>query len=276
MRRARDHGRVSAGADYPTASSSMTSSQPPSTAEVFDRYWALAIVVGVAVRMAPPAQRRAQVAAAPHRVREAVDSEAATQMVALREQLAASGALAHLTVREQTFLLTPPHQLPDAEWMLATARLEALAALGWALDLLPELPPCDAEPSPEILTALENAGTVTLRARDHIERMRDIAGFWYWRSQTRAIRDGLWSPPEGVTMKQLDDAVLEATAGALADGLISTTIDGDVAARGKAFRALTGTEWRQVNTTTTQRLHALNWLCGYAPGNEWDATPLTI
>lgn len=255
----------------------MSSSQPPSTTEVFDRCWTLSIVVGVAIRMTPPAQRRAEIAAVPLEVRAAIEKEAVVQMSSLRDLLETNGALAHLTEREQGFLLTPPHKIPDAEWMLANARLEALATLGWALGFVPTLPPCDASPAVEILAALENAkGTPTLRPREEIDRIRDIAGLWHWRSQTQGFRAGVWPPPAGVGIRQLDEAIRDAAAGAVADGMITTMIDGDMPAMGKAYRDLTDAEWRQVSTTTTQRLHALNWICGYAPGNDWEATPLTI
>ena len=38
-------------------------------------------------------------------------------------------------------------------------------------------------------------------------------------------------------------------------------------------RDLTEEEWREVTSIAAERHFALNWLCGYAPGNRWDATP---
>ena len=105
--------------------------------------------------------------------------------------------------------------------------------------------------------------------------MREAAGLWHWRSQTRAFRDGLRPLPPGVTNAQLDDGVREAVAGAVAGGLVTSPIDGDLAVAGMAYSRMPEPEWRRVNAVTEQRLHALNWLCGYAPDNDWELTPLT-
>ena len=161
--------------------------------------------------------------------------------------------------------------------MLASARLEALATLDWALGFTTTFPAFDAGPAVELLEARENRrGAPTLRPPDDVERMRGLAGLWYWRSQTRGFHDGLFPLPQGVTLEQLDEAVREAAIGAVADGMIPATIDDDLPACGKSFARLTDAEWRHVNSTTVQRLFALNRLCSHAPGNDWDATRLAV
>ena len=50
-------------------------------------------------------------------------------------------------------------------------------------------------------------------------------------------------------------------------------IDNDFPAMGKAYRELDGREWSEVRSITMERHYALNWLCGLAPNNQWDATP---
>src|SRR5215208_842862 len=246
---------------------------PPSADEAFQRLWALTITVRVALGLRPPSEIRAALAGLPRAAREAMTRDAAGQMAAFRGELESAGAWGHLTERERAFLLTPPHDLADAEWMLATVRLEALAALSWALGYAAEFPPFDAGPAPALLDALATSTHVpALRPREEMERMRTAAELWHWRSRTRAFRDGVWPLPAGVTHEQLDRAVREAAEKAAADGLIAAPVEGDFPARGKAYRRLGDAEWRQVNTTTVQRHHALNWLCGRAPGNDWEAT----
>ena len=50
-------------------------------------------------------------------------------------------------------------------------------------------------------------------------------------------------------------------------------IHDDFPAKGKAYRDLTADEWSEVRSVCAERHYALNWLCGYAPGNDWDHTP---
>lgn len=249
----------------------------PTTSEVIDRVWALTTVVGVAVQLPVPGQLRTALAAMSAADRAAVEARGATEIGAVRDQLEASGALVHLTERERAFLFTPAHAIPDDDWWLAIARLEALRTLAWSLGALPKLGPFDADQSTAVLDVMAGlTATLSLRPREEIEREREVAGLWFWRDQTRAFRDGLWPLPPGVTHAQLDAGVREAAAGAVADGMLVSSIDGDLPAKGKAYRALGADEWRQVSKTTNQRLQALNWLCGRAPGNDWDLTPLEV
>jgi hypothetical protein len=50
-------------------------------------------------------------------------------------------------------------------------------------------------------------------------------------------------------------------------------IEEDFPAKGKAYRELSAEEWSEVRSVTFERHIALNWLCGYSLGNEWDHTP---
>ena len=45
-------------------------------------------------------------------------------------------------------------------------------------------------------------------------------------------------------------------------------IDDDSPAFGKTYRDLTDDEWSTMHSIATERLYALNWLCGYAA--NWD------
>ncbi len=51
-------------------------------------------------------------------------------------------------------------------------------------------------------------------------------------------------------------------------------MNGDFAAFGKAYRDLAPEEWAVVRSIATERFLALTWLCGRAPANQWDETPV--
>lgn len=73
--------------------------------------------------------------------------------------------------------------------------------------------------------------------------------------------------------KTYDDIVRVAAKRARQDGILSATVDDDFPAFGKAYRSLSADEWSCIRSITMERHFALNWLCGYAPGNNWDETP---
>ena len=51
------------------------------------------------------------------------------------------------------------------------------------------------------------------------------------------------------------------------DGLFHA-IDNDFPAFHKSYAKLSPSEWQTMSSISTERLYALNWLCGYA--NDWD------
>ena len=168
-------------------------------------------------------------------------------------------------------------QRADASW-----RLEAFQVLLWALGQLSVLPPFDtlAEredvkrfPPPEMTASFSGA---TLISSSVIDKARDVAELWHWRSRTRQLierGDTLSRRLQTREVKSFDDIVRLAVRKAHDDGVIPPPIDDDFPALGKAYRALTADEWAMVASITRERHFALNWLCGYAPGNQWDRTP---
>jgi hypothetical protein len=69
------------------------------------------------------------------------------------------------------------------------------------------------------------------------------------------------------------DDIVRFTAKKLDEEGRMRAIDEDFPAKGKASRELSDDEWSEVRSITMERHIALNWLCGYAPNNEWDETP---
>jgi hypothetical protein len=56
-------------------------------------------------------------------------------------------------------------------------------------------------------------------------------------------------------------------------GDFEAPIDGDFPAFGKPYRDLTEAEFSVAMSIALERHRALNWLCGYAPGNRGRETP---
>jgi hypothetical protein len=165
----------------------------------------------------------------------------------------------------------------------ATWRLESAVVLMWALRMIDEFPAFDTQTNPEILKKVQDeyllkfTGGEELLPADVLERQRGIAELWHWRSRTRElIERGDKIPPE-MTAKlgftSFDQIIEMAANKAFRDGEILHIIDNDFVACGKAFRDLTDEEWHWVKSVIMERHYAMNWLCGYAPGNKWDRTP---
>ncbi|GAG45880.1 unnamed protein product [marine sediment metagenome] len=101
---------------------------------------------------------------------------------------------------------------------------------------------------------------------------------WNWRSRTRwLIEDGQapdfkGTPAEEQGFRTFDDIVRHTAKLATQEGTLDKIIDEDFVVFGKPYRDLDSEEWNTVRSITEERHFALNWLCGYAPGNCWDET----
>jgi hypothetical protein len=196
-------------------------------------------------------------------------------------QLEVDGLAADLSSSERRFLGTP---LPDLPRMLVVQfswRAESLHCVLWALGLVGELNPWDQQAGPESVdfSHLENPqafiSSASLRPTKEIATMRDRAELWNWRARTRRLaEEGRPFPAmreRGVTSW---DGVVRRTASEIVRrGEPVPLVEEDLAAFGKAFRDLTSEEYEMMCSIAQERHFALNWLCGQAPGNRWDATP---
>ena len=179
----------------------------------------------------------------------------------------------------KTIVTVEPQEQFDASW-----RIESAQILLWALGLIQELPPYDEMADHDLLEIIpsENVGgfihSARLRSRAEIDRARDIAELWHWRSRTRQLIEDGEILPDDEKLKALgfhsyDDIVRFAARKAAEEGTISACIEEDFPALGKAYRHLNQSEWMKVGCINIERHLTLNWLCGYAPGNRWDETP---
>jgi len=163
--------------------------------------------------------------------------------------------------------------LVDASWSV-----ESIVCLLWALGYISELLPYDQQADPELTNKLpkEPAQVLMRKAvlRDHglIETQRDLAELWHWRSRTRQLQESnhRFAFPGDLTIEKV---IGMASAKAATDGRIPSPIGDDFPVFGKAYRDLTHQEYSQVTSIALERHRALNWLCGFAPGNRWSETP---
>jgi len=162
-------------------------------------------------------------------------------------------------------------------------RRESFQALVWSLGLIADIPSHDTITSDDLLRAYPPTDlgsylkSARLRPRREIDRQRDIAELWHWRSRTRQLMEEgrpFESSPSLVQagIVSYDDVVRASAARAAEDGL-ATLVDGDSSVMRKAYRDLTDDEWANVRSISVERHFAFNWICGRAPSNRWDETP---
>lgn len=153
----------------------------------------------------------------------------------------------------------------------------------WA-PLVPRLPTWDTMANHDLLKTIpppDVAGFIAsarLREQSEIDRARDVAELWHWRSRTRQLSEEgrLWPADEklhAAGFRSFDDVVRFTARSAAKEGTIPAPIDEDFPAKGKAYRDLSEQEWSEVRSIALERHFALNWLCGHAPANRWDETP---
>lgn len=200
----------------------------------------------------------------------------ARQIQVLRE----SGLWDEMDQDERDFLEAGPTEisaqaLVDANWLG-----ESMICLLWALGYVSEIPPYDQAMSPEKRKHLAKLPTrvleetATLRQAVLIEKQRDLAELWHWRSRTRRLQEDGRMPtildPSGLTIQR----VLQlSSAKAAEEGMVPPPIDGDFPAFGKPYRRLTPDEFSIATSIAMERHRAFNWMCGYALGNHWTDTP---
>ena len=179
----------------------------------------------------------------------------------------------------KTMLTMSLQQHLDGMW-----RMEAAQVLMWALRLNADLPSPDTQSDID-LSKLEILNRPTsflnsaaLRSQSEIDRARNLAELWHWRSRTEElIREGQPFPVGEAMLRQglrsYQDIVRRAANAAHESRDIHSVVGGDFGVKGKSYAELSPEEWSEVRSITIERHRALNWLCGYSPGNDWDQTP---
>jgi hypothetical protein len=195
------------------------------------------------------------------------------------EKLRAAGLWDLMEDREREFMqtgifeTTMRHRI-DASWLA-----ESIMCLLWALGRRGQIAPYDHEADPKSNQfekgekARDLISAARLRPLAEIDKQRDVAELWHWRCRTHMLLTTKKIPetlPNGTPMTEIIRMTAEKAA---EDGFFSQPSDGDFPVFGKPFRGTSEQELIQLTSIAMERHKALNWLCGYAPGNRWSETP---
>jgi len=184
-----------------------------------------------------------------------------------------------LTPWEQSFFAGLAGTLTAQQQVDATWRLEALQVLLWALGHIAAIPSYDEKAELDLLLSVPATAeawlkSAKLRPQAEIDQARDDAELWHWRSRTRQlIEEGRPLSDEIKTAFASYDEIIKLTVAKAAEAGLTTIVNDDFSLMGKAYGDLSDEEWSEIKSITMERHFALNWLCGFAPKNQWDETP---
>lgn len=246
----------------------------PDVHAVRARTAALANVVQVAV-VAPPSRIISALAELDETKRQALREQLDVGPAQLRSSLMNNGVWDNLTPDEQWYLSTPPDKVPHDDWAAGFGEIEALGTLLWALGFLQALPSYADHVGREVIDLCSKIqpGTGTLRPIVELERARTTAEIWHWRARARLLATGVLDLPSGVTATDVEMPVAQVVQKATLDGILTDVVADDFAVHGRPFCALGADEATKMAAIAQRRHKALNWICGYAPGNRWQDTP---
>ena len=204
--------------------------------------------------------------------------DAAAETFDLRQWLTGEGLDVHMTPHEAAIISQPAGSLTPEDIAVISWQGEALDALAWALGIAATRHPGQSAPIEPLLEVIPEPWDsargwieqTNLLPEADIARERERAEIWHWRAVAESLRRDA-SPHE---RQELDAAIREVIADALASGLLDKPTVADFTVGGVAVRALPARELDRIVLIGRARLHALNWLCGF--GESWDDVPLDI
>jgi hypothetical protein len=152
------------------------------------------------------------------------------------------------TPREQAFMdHRDTLELPERDHIEMTWRCESLRVLAWALRFSARLPQAHVATLDQELHGFKGNDPDAFLRQARLRTRRELE-FERERSAARLRRD------RGRQARELP-------------------FRWDVIGIARLGSEYYGNEWSPAVAIARERLHALNWLCGYAPGNRWDETP---
>ncbi len=256
----------------------------PTAQDTARRLLIFGYLIAHAITNPPPSFLAEQLEAMEKAGRKKKEDELNEKVTLVRASLRLLGLWDLMTDDEQKFLSTPAHKQEYGRYYEAECRIEAAVCLLWALKYLDGIPQWDADTDPKIISkipsthdqALLFVRNATLVKPADLDEARDASELWHWRSKTRELEKEGVTPPKKSRFKTLDELVRSTAETYHAKEMLPDLIDGDFPAFGRAYRDLTDNEWMHIRTITIERHRAFNWLCGFAPKNRWDKTPIEV
>lgn len=216
-------------------------------------------------------------------------TKAARRCLALRIVLAHSrpDPPAHLAGLEPWIKELSPWEKALTERLARSKRAEDLDLAAWQAEplhaLLHELGQCDRPApvdrrvAPESFAALESTDPVRFVAT---ARFSDINlapnQLWNERLSLQVLIDaGISAQDMGRAywgLSSFEDWIRSVADHFTTHGMFEA-IDGDFPAFGLPYRALDGARRALVHRIVAERMRAIRWLNGHAPGNKWDRVP---
>lgn len=190
-----------------------------------------------------------------------------------------SGLWKKMTNEERRFLASSDLAVNTQQHLNALWLMESAVVLMWSMRLMPDFPAFNVQTDTDLLRIVpvedikEFINNAQLVSNEEIHRKRSLAELWHWRSKTRQLMERREPFLGGIGCTSYEEIIKDVVYRAHGNDDISNIIDNDFAVNGKAYKDLTVDEWAEIRSITMERHRALNWLCGYAPGNRWDQTP---
>ena len=202
-------------------------------------------------------------------------AERASSTFDLREWLRAEGIWPDLTQDEVLLFADGMPTGAELDQFSVQETVEALAALAWAVRLLPDLVADHPANVDTLIPALPHpwdpAATwlrgLALQPLEEIAAQRESAELWTWRLLTEDdLRDAF-----ATEQAELREVIREVEREGRAAGVLPR---GGFRVQGRDISSLNLTERNTLLAASLARLRALNWACGY--GDRWDDVPLDI
>ncbi|MCE5325294.1 MAG: DUF4272 domain-containing protein [Planctomycetaceae bacterium] len=236
------------------------------------RFWCLAAVImrGNHEALAESLKTQAQLSKAEKKTAFQAHATTANEIT---QWLKAQGLWASLSAKERQMMARDFGSWRKKEKIDSSWRREAAAVLGWALGYTQQIAPWDeASAHKELIEAAggflnpvaDRIARATLLPRQQLEGARDVAEAWLWRARTTQLQRIRRKAPPGITFEE----IIRLSSEKAAQMGLFQPIDGDFPAMGKPYRALTSEEWSEMHSIATERLYAMNWLCGRS--RRWD------
>jgi hypothetical protein len=267
----------------PQFAAEATDKQPPDARTVAGRALALRALLAYTITDVPRDVLAVLSAGWKKEDRKQYEADMAKRSRDYVARLKSDGVWEHMDASERATIETPYTALEGPQLIVTSWRSEALTCLLWALRRFDTLPPFDENVDGIHLLHRERFGdgprdfleAARLRDAVQIEQARTLAEMWNWRARTRQLHEDDAPFPEMPELGAFswNDVARISAERAHEQGMLDRVIDGDFPAYGRAYRDVSVEQWQTLQSIAQERHFALNWLCGYAPNNEWLKTP---